>query len=201
MEAKPQREKLNSKLLPGDCINSRSNTLLSKLIRKAGRNNFPDYIGQDLNSARVSHTALALGDGLCIESLWRVRINPISKYDGQKCVIWRIPDHIIENANPDMNPMQIRESVAKHALFSAGDSYGVLKIPLFLLDFAFNTYKFTSKLGISNFKVCSNLFAYVWHKHGNIDFGRDWRSISPDYLDDMAIVEKWDLVYSSIENL
>lgn len=189
-------------LLPGDCINTRNTgAFVSNMIRKFGRAYFPDYDGPNIISgARFSHTAMALGDGLCIESLWRVRINPVSKYDNQECVVWRIPDATILEHNPGKTPMQIRESVSKHTLMSAGDGYGIFKIPLFALDYVFQTYFFTSKLGFSSFKVCSNLYAYAWSKYGNIDFGVNWRSVSPDYLDDWFVVKgQTTPVYSNLK--
>lgn len=163
-------------LLPGDCILSYNNSWISKAIR---------FFRFDKNKTRVSHAAIVVGDGLIVESLWRIRVKEVVKYDGQGIIVYRIPDTLLGTRNLDMkSPMDIRKAVARHAMLFAGDSYGVMKIPLFALDSIFHTYWFTQKLGISSFKVCSELYAYCWQKFGNLNFNTDWRSASPDSLDD-----------------
>lgn len=167
-EAKEWKEKL----WPGDCILSSSATVISKTIRFFGNKKH--------GKARVSHASVYTRDGLVVESLVKVRVRPIEKYHKQNLIIWRIPDSMIGGKNP----MDVRLNVAKAILLTAGDSYGWLKIPLFALDSIFDTYFFTSRIGISNFKVCSNLWAWGWEKVGKINFGFPWRSASPDRLDD-----------------
>jgi hypothetical protein len=177
-------------LLPGDCINTASQSWISKMIRDFGKMRSGD--------AQYSHTAIALGGGMCVESLWRVRVSLMTKYDDQTIIVWRIPDDMILAANPGIDPLSVREAVAQQALLMAGDSYGLFKIPLFALDSVFRTYWFTQTFGLSSFKVCSQLFAYNWSKIGNIDFGVNWRSISPDYLDDWFSMNVKKPVYEQV---
>lgn len=164
-------------LLPGDIILSKNNTILSTVIRW--------FEGLQTRKARVSHAAMALGHGLVIESLWRVRINDLAKYEKQRIVVYRLKDHSDEE----------RQNVARRAMKLAGDSYGLLKLPLFALDglsswtlrlFGWKkpVYFWTSKFGITNFRVCSQFLMYCWYKFGNHSWPINWRSGSPDFLDD-----------------
>ena len=155
-------------LLPSDIILSRSKTFLSKAIRFFGK--------LKTGSAYYSHSALVLNDSELIESLWRVNKNPVSKYEGQDIAIWRCKFLTDEQ----------RISIAKRAESVEGGLYGIGKIPLFALDSVFHTYLFTRMLGVSNFKVCSNLIAWSYYKelgHDDI-FGPGWRSVAPDTIDD-----------------
>ena len=172
-------------LLPGDIILSRSKTWISKTIRFFSKLQSGD--------ARVSHAVLVLGDGLVIESLVKIRINELAKYKDQTIVIYRLKDH----SDSD------RESVRREALKVTGNTYGLLKLPLFVLD-SFSSvirrrpvYFFTQTFGITNFQVCSNFVAWIWRTHGNHIWPIDWRSISPDYLDDWCS-RNADLIYSSL---
>lgn len=151
-------------------------------------------------NARVSHAAMALGSDLLVEALWRVRIKEIKKYQGQKIVIYRIPN----------KTKAVREEVAKQAALVAGDSYPIWRIPLFAMDATASgvgrllgrkkpVYWFTSVAGLRSFRVCSQLIAYSWQKFGDFDFGEDWRHISPDYLDDFGRMFGWKCVYDSID--
>lgn len=172
-------------LLPGDIILSRSKTWISKAIRFFSK--------LQSGNARVSHAALALGDGLVIESLTKIRINEFAKYKDQPIVIYRLRDH----------SDQEHESVRREALKVAGNTYGLLKLPLFILDSLSSAicrkpvYFFTQTFGITNFQVCSNFVAWIWQTHGNHIWPINWRSISPDYLDDWC-VKNAELIYSSL---
>jgi hypothetical protein len=165
-------------VLPGDLILSRTNTLISKAIRF-----FESLQTQD---AKYSHASMYIGNGLVIESLAQVRQNEIDKYNSQETRAWRLKDFTDEQ----------RLQVAIFAMKQAGEGYGWLKIPLFALDAVATpivnlgkkekkpVYFFTKTLGITSFRVCSQFFAYCWYKVHKFDWGVDWRSVSPDYLDD-----------------
>ena len=176
-----------SDLKAGDIILTRSDTLLSRIIRWAGK--------KRTGAARVSHAAMALGDlvvpASCVESLWRVEVSPLSKYDGQEMIVWRLIDMTDEE----------RERMAVRALTQCNMSYDVFKILLFLLDCLFRTYFFTRLFGISNYKVCSNLIAWAREKENGRKFGIGWRSVQPDTIDDWCRrnKKKAELVYSTLK--
>src|SRR3989304_3442715 len=137
------------KLKPADIILSRTDAWLSKAIRA--------FEKKRTGSARFSHAAMALGDLTekqeVIESLWKIQRSPLAKYEKESIVVYR--HKLLTDAE--------RREIAFEALAVSNDAYAVLKIPLFMLDSAFNTYFFTSKLGVSSFKVCSNLAAFSYH--------------------------------------
>lgn len=167
-------------LFPGDIILSRSNTWLSKSIRHFEAKRSGD--GR-IKGSRYSHALMALGitwpGEYVIESLVRVTVSPFDKYDDQEIVIWRRKDL-------DLNQ---RIQIASKAISVRKDSYGIFKIPLFALDSVFGTYKFSKYLGLSNFKVCSNLIAWTYEKTlGVKQFGKSWRSVTPDVIDDYCML-------------
>jgi hypothetical protein len=186
-------------LKPGDLILSRTDKWLSKAIRF--------FSSLQSGHARFSHSAMYIGNGLLIEALVRVRINPITKYDDQEVVVWRLKDYDDSE----------RLEVAQYAMLLAGDSYGWLKIPLFALDsvstFVLKCFKkdkqvyfFTRTFGLKSFRVCSILWAYCWKeiaKHiFNSPEGKEIvpKSQSPDFQDDYMIRNKQTLVFSSVVN-
>ena len=167
-------------LHPADIILSRSGTFFSKAIR------FFEKLKS--GSANYSHSAMCLSDREVIESLWRVTVNPTSKYENEDIVIYR----------PKFLTMDQKRSVVNRSLKIEGQAYGVLKIPLFAMDAVFKTYLFTQTFGISHFKVCSNLIAWAYYKelgHDDI-FGTGWRSVSPDVIDDYC--SRWPLLWEKI---
>lgn len=179
-------EKLLPLLLPGDCGLSTSGTWISKAIRFFGK--------LQTGSAERSHAFAGLNDTQVIEALVRVRINDFKKYADQSFELWRLPLTAEDRLNfqKEMNK-------------TAGDSYGWDKIPLHALDsvasFIHNIGKkkadrrpifpFTSRAGLKAFKDCSQLFVYGIHHftvYRLLDQDHvevDWRTVSPDYLQDL----------------
>lgn len=174
-------------LKAGDIILTRSDTLLSRIIRWAGK--------KRTGAARVSHAAMALGDLVsspsCVESLWHVEVSPLSKYEGQEIIVWRLIDMTEEE----------RERMAVRALTQCNMGYASGKIVLFLFDCIFRTYFFTRLFGVSNYKVCSNLIAWAREKENGKKFGIGWRSVQPDTIDDWCRrnKKKAEMVYSSLK--
>ena len=186
-------------LKPGDLLLSRTSNWLSKAIRF--------FEALHSGDARFSHSAMYVGHGLIIESLVRVRINQITKYDGKEIVVWRL------NGYDDAK----REAVAHYTLLLAGDSYGWLKIPLFALDSVstavlkcFNkdtqVYFFTRTFGIKSFRVCSILWAHAWKKIADhIFLDKNGKEVcpkcqTPDFQDDYMIINNQTLVFTSLVN-
>ena len=101
--------------LPGDIGLSASKNFISKAIRFFGK--------LQTGNADRSHAFSAIGDDQIIEALWRVRVNDMSKYQGQDIEIYRLPLSDKE-----------RVSYRRGMLKIAGDSYGLTKIPLHALD-------------------------------------------------------------------
>lgn len=178
-------------LKPGDLILTASNGFLSKAIRFFGK--------LQTGSARYSHAAMYIDQGLIIESLTRVRINKIEKYDNQKCIVWRLKDYSDDT----------RVRVSNRAILKAGNGYAWLKIPLFALDAistkVANVFRkkdkpvtfFTSRLGVSSDDVCSIYWAETWKEETNHNFGINVKSVSPDYLDDYMEKNGHTLVFKS----
>jgi hypothetical protein len=146
--------------------------------------------------SRVSHAALALGHLTekpeVIESLWKVTRNPLNKYDGQEIIILRKKDLTLGQRN----------EIALKCVSVEQQSYGILKIPLYGLDALFKTYWFSKNLGLSNFKVCSNLIAWSYEKVlGKQVFGVPWRCVTPDVIDDFCDHNpEWEEVYNSLKD-
>lgn len=193
-------------LKPGDIILARSGDWISGTIRWFSK--------RRTGSARFSHAALALGNmhivPSVIEAITRIRINPLKKYRNQPIIIYR---------NKHLTSTALR-SVVTQALTITNQGYAWLKLPLFAFDALFKTYWFTQYLGITNFKVCSNLIAWVYYatfkglelhslkgfseytemldrfKSDKV-FGINWRSTSPDTIDDWCVThsDEWEVVY------
>lgn len=173
------------KLLAGDIILSRQDKFFSRVIRWFGK--------QKTGEAGYSHAAMALGEltlePAVIESLFRVVQSPLTKYEGQEIVVYRMKSI----------DQMTRNRIAARALSVSNEGYGVLKIPLFAMDSVFKTYWFTSTFGVSSFKVCSNLIAWSYEKVlSRLPFGIGWRSVSPDGIDDMCrISHEWEKIYET----
>ena len=65
--------------------------------------------------------------------------------------------------------------------------YGYTKLPLFALDATFKTYWFTKNIGLKHFKVCSQWIMFLLKNYYKT---RDWRTYSPDDIDDEFSVNK-----------
>lgn len=176
------------KTLAGDIGLSASKTFISKGIRFFGK--------LQTGNADRSHAFSCIGDQQVIEALVRVRINDLDKYADEDIEIYRLPLDEEDRA-------AFRRGMCK----IAGDSYGWFKIPLHALDSAASylrnfcrklenrkpVFWFTSKLGISGFKDCSQLTVFGLHKFtkyrlrhtGSSTREVDWRCVSPDYLQDL----------------
>lgn len=174
----PENQKL-PELLTGDIILTRSSTTLSKLIIW--------FEKMQTKKADRSHAAMFFTNGLCIESLWRIRINDVEeKYGNQDIEIWRIPLSKSERLDLMTFSAQL-----------AGDSYGITKIPLFAMDglasllMGKKVFWFTKHLGMLNIPVCSQFIVYSIIKATQYRFLNEkceevgWREVSPDYLQDL----------------
>jgi len=170
-------------LKPGDIILSRSGTWLSKAIRFV--------TSLQSGSSEYSHAAMSIGDALLIEALWEISITEAKKYEGQQIQAWRIPLSETDSRNIVHGTLQL-----------AGQNYGIMKLPLFAMDAAATQigklfgaknpcYWFTSKLGITNLPVCSQLVVYAIHKFTSYRFRDEngnevnWKTVSPDRLQDL----------------
>jgi len=101
----------------------------------------------------------------------------------------------------------IKKNMVSILRYVVGDSYGWGKLPLHALDGIFKTYWFTKKMGISNFKDCTNLAGWIYKvtptektnpivlykiakgkydspKALNYEFGCKWQSLQPDKQND-----------------
>lgn len=143
--------------------------------------------------ARVSHVAIYIGQGLCIEALSTIRINKVEKYNDPK------QGYIIYS--PTLAHGQ-KEKLFKNIVTKASGQYGWGKILLFALDglttaaarpFGRKTpvFFFTKHFNILSFPVCSQFAVYALQKWAGYYIREtnrkvvDWRIISPDYLDDL----------------
>lgn len=180
---------LASILKPADIVLSTSATSWqSKIIRW--------FEKKQTGSARVSHASLSLV-GISqvpelIESQWLVERVKTEEYNEKPIVVWR---------HRNLTDLQ-RSSITLRSVSLSNHPYGMLKLPLFGLDALFNTYWFTQHANITNFKVCSQLIAWTYYKELLEDsvFGIEWRSVSPDAIDDYCRnhPEEWESVYCSI---
>jgi len=172
-------------LLPGDIILSRSKGIISGTIRF--------FEKMQTGEARVSHCAMALGDDLVIEALWRVRINKLKKYENQPIIVYRLHGY----------SMDVRESVAKHAMLVAGNGYPIWRLFLHALDATTSfirrkpTFWFTAPVGIPSYHSCIQLAAHMWAKYGGYHWSVDWAHITPDLADD-ELSKTAEVIYSSL---
>ena len=170
----------------GDLLLSVKDSWLSRTIRW--------FQSRKTGAARVSHAAVVLGQfygqECVIEALHTVQINPLSKYDEQRFIIYRPPW-----------PKGVREGLARKLIQEVHKGrYGYLKLLLIAADSLIpgQWYPFTKILGIGHFKVCSHLFAWGAKKLGYpIHVNQhtvDWRIVTPDFLDDVARSQDWVVV-------
>jgi len=182
-------------VVAGDIILTRDNNFLSKMIRK--------FEGLQTGDAQYSHSAAAVSDYLCVEALWRTRINCISKYEKTALEVWRVPITPLERGDFERGMLQI-----------AGQDYGIAMIPLFALDCVASTvvrlfgrkkpvYFFTERFGLFNLPVCSQLVMFGIEKFTNYTIRNEnhervsWKVISPDMLQDLLSLphNKAELIY------
>jgi hypothetical protein len=175
----------NIEILPGDIILSRADNWLSKAIRFFGK--------LQTGEAEYSHASFAVGDGMCVEALERVRESHIEeKYGEQSIEIWRTP-------LTDEDRQKFKIGMRK----LAGNSYGWTKIPLFAADAVATkvtkifgrkkpVFFFSSKVGLFNIQVCSQLGQYGFIKFTTWCLKEKageacvpWRVISPDLMQDL----------------
>jgi len=149
---------------------SRSDTWLSRAIRWFGK--------RKTGEARYSHAFIKIDDLVVEQYGMGLKCNSYEKRFSTKT-------HILYYANflTTKERKELRE-VALSQLGKFKSGYGFLKIPLFALDGLFKTYKFTQWLGVSNFKVCSEWVAYVFYKSVDYVGFKNWRTLSPDDIDD-----------------
>lgn len=168
-------------LKPADLILSKSDSVVSWVIRF--------FEALQTGSADYSHAAMALGELVepesVIEQLLMVVINPVKKYIGRDIAIFR---------NTNWSDLQ-RIQIACMMQQQMRQPYGILKIPLNMLDCIFRTYWFTQTFGISHFKECMQSYAWCAYKIIGTDniFGCGWRSVSPDIAHDYCLnnPEEW----------
>lgn len=165
-------------LRAGDIGLSSDKTFLSKAIR------FFEKL--QTGEANRSHAWSMISPTRCIEALWRVTINPVEKYDELDCEVWRLP-------LSDADRMNYSDGI----MLSAGQDYGLSKIPLHALDSIASIFNrkpvffFTRSFGITSFKDCSQLTVWALHRFTSYVLRDenhdpvDWRCISPDYLQDL----------------
>lgn len=149
---------------------SKSKSFVSKTIRFFGKLQTGD--------ARYSHSFMILDDKFILEEgFFGLRVRPIKKYLDQQVLVYR-PKFLSQKASD-----RVKEEALKQVGTYKG-IYGYAKIPLFALDSVFKTYWFTKHIGVKHFKVCSQFCAYLFYKYADYDEFKNWRSLSPDGLDD-----------------
>jgi len=177
------------KFKSGDIGFSASNTFVSRAIRF--------FTSMHTGEATYSHSFALIDENLIVESLDRIRIKPLQKYDkdNQSISIYRIPLDDVE-----------RKKFRDGMILMENGHYGWFKIPLFALDavttgikrlFGSNSpsFFFTRKFAITSIPVCSQLVVFGLHKFTNyriVDCQRNvinWRDASPDYLQDLLKLE------------
>jgi len=152
-----------------------------------------------INSADKSHTFFLENRHNIIEThaFQGVRMKPLSIYHGKETTIYR----------PTFIPYVTAKNMVALARYATGDGYGWDKIPLHALDCIFNTYRFTQRFSLTHFKVCSQLIGWLFQKTPtedtnpillykiatrrynhpqelNYKFGCDWKSLTPDGIED-----------------
>ena len=171
---------------------------------------------------RATHAALVIRGGtletaLILEALWpRVQIAPLSKYAG----------HMTAYRPLRINPV-IRNLMATRACEQAkltggrarGIIYGLLKLPLFLLDCLLSKAlcycwivicalvpglryrpferRIFTRLNLIWVFVCSQVVARVYQEVGGIKFIYHWSRVTPDDIDDYcgAAIEEFEQIY------
>lgn len=150
---------------------SRADTWLSKSIRWFGKRKTGD--------ARYSHAFIKVDDDIVESWSTGLRIRPYSAYSNI--------DHILYT--PTFLSVSEARKIRLEALIQVGTYkgiYGFFKLPLFALDAIFKTYWFTKNVGVRSFKVCSQWSTYLFYKYAHYPHFCNWRSMSPDDIDDFC---------------
>jgi len=170
---------------------------------------------------RATHTAMVVKGGtletaLILEALWpRVQISPLSKY-ARHMTVYR-PKKI----NPlicNQMATRAREQARLTGGRTRGIVYGLLKLPLFLLDCLlskalcylwmlvcllpglryrpFEVRLFT-RINLIWIFVCSQVVARVYQEIGGVKFIYHWSRVTPDDIDDScgADTENFEQIY------
>jgi len=187
-------------LAAGDLVFVEGSGWLSKAIRRFTR--LPAE-----PPTRANHVGMIVRGGQgsgahLLEALVRVRECPLGEaYGGTKARI--------SIFRPKQLPPRAQAELVRAALAYKGRRYGVLKIPLYALDFALSwalypahltaralsaqeldrraldVYLFRRLANGDRFPVCSRLVAHVFASIG-FDFGVPWRAASPDDIFDFC---------------
>jgi len=149
---------------------SRRKSWISKTILFFGK--------RKTGSAFYSHAFLLLmEEGLVIEeTFFGLRIRQYEK------VYSKIP-HVLYR--PKFFTKEEYISIKSAALRQVGTIqgiYGYTKLPVMALDALFKTYWFSKHIGLKHFKVCSQWIMYLLKDH--YDSAKNWRTYSPDDIDD-----------------
>lgn len=173
----------NDNFISGDIGLCTSEALISRIIRF--------FTSIHTGSATKSHVFGFVDSHLIVEALGKIRVNPISNYQNVAFDVYRIPLNKEDQDNYALN--MLRE---------INKGYGWFKLPLFALDGAATAisrvfgrkdpvFFFTKKLGITNFRVCSQYIVWGIHKFTSYKFKDhnnkevSWRVVSPDLLEDL----------------
>lgn len=187
---------LVKELWPADIVLTRSDSWLARWIRAAEVLQSGD--------ALVNHAAGVVGQGQkeVIESLWRVRRTLIADLAGQHLVVWR-HRHL---------EWHQREAIVDRWREREGALYGCSKIPLMLGDAVIGPITgwmfggewanpFTRLFAFLPWIVCSQFIAWGYDEElGLAVFGRPWREITPDDIDDWCYMHpgSWELIHDHL---
>lgn len=155
----------------GDIILTRSDTWISKLIRRYGRE------GDEL--CQVSHAGIFVCKMHVMEALWGRGVTT-SKFpeDFQGCTYFVFSPKNVSDLD--------RERLSRRAMEFSSRGYGYVKIIGQLLDYLFKTDWFTSKLLVwDRYPYCSFIVAECYRAIGK-DFGVPSKSTTPDDIWDFA---------------
>lgn len=175
-------------LEPADILLSRSNSRASRVIVAV----------QTLQNgmSRASHAALVINDTECIEAVWHgLTITPLKRYDH----IDNIRIVRLKNISHEQRLEIVVTLVAR-----LGEPYGWSSLILLALDsmVSFLIKReikwFSSLLKITRFAVCSQAVAWAYEQVLKRKvFGTDWKSVTPDMIDEEAKEPEWETVYQS----
>jgi hypothetical protein len=148
---------------------SRDNTLISKTIRWFGKHQTGD--------AQYSHAFLKIDDIIIEETFAGLRIKPYTKYKD-------ITHKLYTAKFLTQDESATIRNVALGQVGTYKGIYGYASLPLFALDALTRSYWFSSRLNIKHFKSCGQWCCYLFYKYANYKSFSEWRSYSPDRIDD-----------------
>jgi len=173
-------------------------------------------------ATRATHAALVIKGGtleqaLILEALWpRVQISPLSKYAGHMTVYRSL------RINPLICNLMVTRAKEQARLTGGrtrGIVYGLLKLPLFLLDCLLSKAlcycwivicalvpglryrpferRIFTRLNLIWIFVCSQVVARVYQEVGGVKFIYHWSRVTPDDIDDYcgAAVDDFEQIY------